>query len=175
MFLSSGRETSIITQVLDFRSWMTMSDLLAKIFLSVIIESHKMVFSFIFTTLRVVCVHTICWELHNQAHGILPNEHSWPPCYVGANIQLMPCNMPLMWLTVSWALPLTLQLPSICFFKILSWSLVLNDWSWAATIKLSVSPLSPALLNQAQLASLSTKGFQCCKKLSMHWFLPQFF
>ena len=56
MFLSSGRETSIITQVLDFRSWMTMSGLLAKIFLSVIIESHKMVFSFIFTTLRYVFI-----------------------------------------------------------------------------------------------------------------------
>ena len=36
-----------------------------------------------------VCVHTIFWELHNQAHGILPNEHSWSPCYVDANIQLM--------------------------------------------------------------------------------------
>ena len=87
--LSSGTETSISKQVLDCRSWMTTSVLLAKIFLSVIIESHKMVFSFIFTTLRV-CVRTICWELHDQAHGILPNGHGWPPCYVGANIQLMP-------------------------------------------------------------------------------------
>ena len=42
-------------------------------------------------------VHIICWELHNQAHGILPNEHGWPPCYVGENIQLMPApfNLPL--------------------------------------------------------------------------------
>ena len=32
-----------------------MSGVLAEIFLSVIIESHMMVFSFIFTTLRCVC------------------------------------------------------------------------------------------------------------------------
>ena len=38
MFLSSGTEASISIQVLDFRSWMTTSGLLAKIFLSVIIE-----------------------------------------------------------------------------------------------------------------------------------------
>ena len=55
MFLSSGTETSINKQVLDFRSWMTTSGLLVEILLSVIIESHKMVFSFIFTTLRGVC------------------------------------------------------------------------------------------------------------------------
>ena len=78
-----------------------------------------------------------------------------------------------MWLTVSWALPQTLQLPSICFFKILRWwYLVLSVWSCAVTIKLSVSPLSPALLKQAQLASLSTKGFLRLQKIVhalMHW------
>ena len=71
----------------------------------------------------------------------------------------------VMWLTVSWVLPQTLQFPSICFFKILRWwYLVLSVWSCAAMIKLSVSPLSPALLNQAHLASLSTKGFSRLQK-----------
>ena len=71
----------------------------------------------------------------------------------------------IMWLTISWALPQTLQLPSICFFKILCWwYLVLNDRYWAAMIKISVSPLSPALINQAQLASLSIKGFSRLQK-----------
>ena len=44
-----------------------------------------------------MCFRIIWWELHNQAHVILPNERSWSSCYVGVNIQLMPttCNLPL--------------------------------------------------------------------------------
>ena len=51
--------------------------------------------------------------------------------------------------------------------------------SWAAMIKLSVSPLSPVLHKQEQLASLSTKGFSrlkknCCIVFSRNSFILSF-
>ena len=115
-----------------------------------------------------MCVHTICWELHNQAHGKLSNEHSWPPCYVGTNIHLMPapCNLPLCGLRYLGPCHRLCNCHRAAFLSILCWwYLILSVWFWAAMIKLSVSPLSPALLNQAQLASMSTKGFSRLQKI----------
>ena len=147
---------------------MTTSGLLAKIFLHLIIESHRW-YSRLYLPHFEVCVLIICWELHNQAHGIPPNEHSWSACYVVVNIQLMqaPCNLPLCGLRFLGPC-YRLQTPSICFFKILRWwYLVSSVWSWAVMIKLSVSPLT-----KHNLLLLSTKGFSRLQKIVhalMHW------
>ena len=145
---------------------MTTSGLLAKIFLSLIIEwSHKkMVFSFIFATLRVVCSYYLLGTSQpSSRHTTQWTRLATLLCRWKYSVDASTVQPAVMWhVTVSWALP---QLPSICFFKILRWLyLVLSVWSWAAMIKLSVFPLSPALLNQAQLASLSTKGFSRLQK-----------
>ena len=64
-----------------------------------------------------------------------------------------------MWLKVSWALHRLCNCHRSASLRSYVDGVWLSVWSRAATIKISVSPLSPALLNQAQLASLSTKGF----------------
>ena len=119
-------------------------------------------------------VHIICWELHNQAHGILPNEQRCPPCYVGANIQLMPapCNLPLCGLRFVGPCHRLCNCHRSASLRSYVDGIWLSVWSWAVMIKLSVSPLSPALLNQAQLASLSTKDFARPQKIVLALAFP---
>ena len=111
-----------------------------------------------------VRVHTICWELHNQAHGILSNELSWPPCYVGANIQSM--QPAVVWLTVSWTLPQTLQLLISA-----SWRSYFDGiWYWASGPELLWSSFQFLLwvlhfLTKHNLLLCQQKVFRGCKNI----------
>ena len=175
MFLSSETETSINTQVLDFLSWMTMSGLLAEIFLSVNLNPTRW-FSRLYLPHFGVCVHTICWELNDQ---YFPMNIATLLCRCKYSVDASTLQPALMWLTVSWAFHRLCNCHRSAFLK----SYVDGVWYWVSVPELPRSSFQILLwvlyfLTKHNLLLRQQKGFSRLQKIVhalMHWFLPQFF
>ena len=168
IILSTGTVRSTMIHVFTLIFFIVMSGRFASIFLSVlIVKSHRIVTSVLSVTGCGVCsYHFSVWGRLKFLHYIQCMNLAIRSCLWRYSVLKIVGHADILWSTVSSLSVFVhgLQLWSAPLLRTLDWyALVDMLWSWAASIKPSVSPFKLEMLSHWWVVALSIWAFSVLK------------